>query len=119
MLTREEIDAEREARDVQIAQAKRDSEADDVRLVMGTGAGRRFVWRILAAAGLTARSFVPGDQMLTAFNEGRRDVAMLLASELDRDAPDAFAMMHHEAQERALTERAELQNSNRIAGTDA
>lgn len=115
LLTPEEAHADREAREAAAAKAKNESVSDDARLVMGTAAGRRFVWRVLAAAGLTSASMVPGDALLTYFNEGRRDVARMLARELEEDAPDAFALMHHEAQDRALTERAELLKSNHLA----
>lgn len=62
----------------------------DLRLVLSTPAGRRFFWRVLTQAGLQSTSFVMGDQSATAFNEGRRSVALALLLEAQQVAPELY-----------------------------
>lgn len=82
----------------------------DLRLVLGTPAGRRFFWRVLTQAGLNASSFVMGDSSATAFNEGRRSVALALLLEAQQVVPELYTAGLREqldAQERAALARKE------------
>lgn len=56
---------------------------DDLRAVLATTQGRRFLWRMLSQAGLYSPSFAT-DPLATAYNEGRRSVAMGLMLEAQR-----------------------------------
>jgi hypothetical protein len=62
-------------------------ERDTVRDVMATHAGRRLLLGLITPA-LLSQSYVPGDPMAAAFNEGRRSVALELMARLDSIAPD-------------------------------
>lgn len=62
-------------------------ERDTVRDVMGSKAGRRLLLDLITPALLSA-SFVPGDPLATAFNEGRRSIVLELLARLDRIAPE-------------------------------
>jgi hypothetical protein len=68
----------------------------DFRWLMGEQRGRRFVWDLLAKAGLF-RSSLAGTAELTAFNEGRRDVGLALLADLMRLCPEQYARMQAEA----------------------
>lgn len=61
----------------------------DLQHVLGTPQGRRFFWRICEQAGLESPSFA-GDATATAFNEGRRSIAINLVREAQRAAPSLY-----------------------------
>lgn len=65
----------------------------DLRVVMGTAPGRRFVWRLLEQSGLHSASFGGSDTHATAYNEGRRSVAMALMREVQRVCPELWVLM--------------------------
>lgn len=64
----------------------------DLRAVMGTQPGRRFVWRLLEQSGLHSPSYA-GEAMASAFNEGRRAVAIALMREVQRVCPELYVTM--------------------------
>lgn len=79
----------------------------DLRVVLGNAAGRRFFWRLLTQAGLQSSSFVMGDQSATAFNEGRRSVALALLTEAQRVAPELYTTaLREQLDAQELAERA-------------
>jgi hypothetical protein len=67
----------------------------DLRVVMGTQPGRRLVWRLLEQAGLHTPSFASDDNA-TAYNEGRRSVAIALMRETQRVCPELWVTMVRE-----------------------
>lgn len=69
----------------------------DLRLVMLSPAGRRFVRRLLDP--MLGSSFVPGAPESTAFNEGRRSLALALLAEIQRVTPQQYAVMRREEAE--------------------
>lgn len=70
---------------------------DDIRLVMQSDVGRRFVWRLLCDAGLYADTFAAGAPDVTAFRQGRRAQALELLAELQRVVPrEVVAMVQSE-----------------------
>lgn len=71
--------------------------ANDMRAVMLTAAGRRFVWRYLNECGVFGASYQPGDALATAFNEGRRAAALALQKDLQRLAAPEYVRMMNEA----------------------
>lgn len=76
------------------ALAKAQAEADIV-AVMSTPAGRRFVWRLVNAAGILGRSMSETDRE-TAFNEGRRSFGLTVLDEVQALAKRHYLSMMHE-----------------------
>jgi hypothetical protein len=54
----------------------RAEEISDLRKVLSSESGRRLVKRLLERAGVFRISFTPGDQGVTAFNEGNRNLGL-------------------------------------------
>ena len=69
---------------------------EDFRWLMGDLRGRRFVWDLLAKAGLF-RSSLGISPELTAFNEGRRDLGLAVLADMMRLCPGQYARMQAEA----------------------
>ena len=69
---------------------------EDFRWLMADPRGRRFVWDLLARAGLF-RSSLAASPELTAFNEGRRDLGLGVLADLMRLCPEQYARMQAEA----------------------
>jgi len=69
---------------------------EDFRWLMGDLRGRRFVWDLLAKAGLF-RSSLGISPELTAFNEGRRDLGLAVLADMMRLCPEQYARMQAEA----------------------
>ena len=78
------------------AKAARARRGEDFRWLMGDVRGRRFVWDLLAKAGLFRTSFGVSAE-LTAFNEGRRDLGLTVLADLMRLCPEQYARMQAEA----------------------
>jgi hypothetical protein len=66
-------------------------EADDVRWLMGDKRGRRIMWRLLEKTGLYRSSFTGTSQ--TFFNEGMRNIGLMLMAEIHEFAPEQYAVM--------------------------
>lgn len=80
------------------ASERRESrDRDDLRWVMADARGRRFVQRLLASAGVYRLSYVRGDAMETAFNEGRRNLGNELLARIELAASEKLAIMMQEA----------------------
>lgn len=82
----ERVDAEQRAR------RERLQRADDMRAVMGTVSGRRFIWRLLNEAGLFSSSYT-GEAISGAYGEGKRAVAVKLMADLQAESKDAYVTM--------------------------
>ncbi len=83
--------AEREDAE-QRSKLERLQRADDMRTVMGTTEGRRFVWRLLNEAGLFSSSYT-GEAISGAFSEGKRAFAVRLMADLQLESRDAYVRM--------------------------
>lgn len=68
----------------------------DANWVMSDKRGRRFVYGLLAEAGLYRTSFT-GDALQSAFNEGGREKGLRLLSRLLAYCPDEYSMMQKES----------------------
>jgi hypothetical protein len=79
--------------------SKNRSAADDAAMVdlMKSRGGRRTMWRTIEYAGLNLPSFTGNSQ--TFFNEGKRDVAIWLRSQLVRLCHDSYQLMERENME--------------------
>lgn len=74
------------------AKVERLQRADDMRAVMGSVEGRRFVWRLLNEAGLFSSSYT-GEAISGAFSEGKRAFAVGLMADLQLESRDAYVRM--------------------------
>lgn len=92
----------------------RKQEVEDVKAVMGTPAGRRFVYRLLDKSGLYQTVFRPRDlvqpDLWPIFNGAQRDLGQWLCDEVGNCAPSAFDVMMAEKKEQRLLERIAAQN---------
>lgn len=70
-------------------------EAEDFRWIVSTPQGRRFVWEMLAQAGVF-RSVFSADALVMAYNEGNRVAGLKLLVKLMNVAPKAHEMMMKE-----------------------
>jgi hypothetical protein len=78
----------------------------DLEQVLSLQAGRRFIWKQLADAGVFRLSYA-GDSHATAFNEGRRNQGLALLLAVQQLDPKLYHVMAQEAQdfEQAYTVR--------------
>jgi hypothetical protein len=90
----------------------------DLRAVMDLPAGRRFMWRTLAATGLYRSSYHPS--ALIHFNEGQRSIGLTLLAEITAHCPDQYLKMQAEAMdaERKAAERLAVDNSTEDRDND-
>jgi hypothetical protein len=75
----------------------RQQEINDLKTVLSTRAGRRYLWRLLGQAGVFRLSFVAGAPDATAFNEGARNLGRSVMAEIMDEAPNSFLAMQKEA----------------------
>lgn len=79
--------------------------ADDVRHVLSTKQGRRFVWRVLSAAGLF-RSITVQSSMIYALS-GRRDFGLEVFDWVTGASDELYVQMQGEARADAVRDRRE------------
>lgn len=79
----------------------REKEQNDLRWVMSSKQGRRFMYRLLSEAGLYRLSFNLDntDPLATAFNEGQRNIGLTRLSEITEACPDRYTEMLAEQKE--------------------
>ncbi|MCH9329187.1 hypothetical protein MMP96_07775 [Enterobacter hormaechei] len=73
-------------------------EKDDIKFVMDSEQGRRVIWSLLEKGKVFAPCFA-GDSHLTAFNEGQRNLALVLFQRVMTHCPDQYLKMAAEASE--------------------
>lgn len=73
----------------------RQKEIDDVRKILKTPEGRRFIWRQLSKCGLFRNSFTLNSNQ-TGFNEGQRNIGLDLLNDVNEADVAAFAQMQNE-----------------------
>jgi len=73
----------------------RERELSDVKAVMSTVEGRRFVWSILAKSGISKTSFTGNSW--TYFNEGMRNLGLIVQSDVLEACPEAYLVAMQEA----------------------
>lgn len=69
----------------------------DVRDILATPCGRRFIWRYLSICGVFKLSFTGNSE--TFFNEGQRNVGLRLMTDVMDADPTAYVLMQKEAKE--------------------
>lgn len=67
---------------------QREEELEDLKVVVSTPAGKRFVWKYLEFCGVFRLSFDSNDSHVSAFNEGRRNVGLALLSDMSEGSPE-------------------------------
>lgn len=73
----------------------RDRELHDLRTVMATVEGRRFVWRLLDRAGVFRTSFTGNST--TFFNEGQRNMGLIVLADVHEACAEKYIEMMTEA----------------------
>lgn len=79
-------------------QLRKEREDDDLKQVMSTEYGRRFVWKILSASGVFHSSF-SSDPYSTYFKEGARNRGLELFNSVLSVCHDLYLVMAEEAKE--------------------
>ena len=69
----------------------RDREVSDLRALMSTPAGRRFMWRLLEKTGLYKSSMTGNSQ--TFFLEGQRNIGLFLLAQVNDHCLDEYVLM--------------------------
>jgi hypothetical protein len=87
------------------AKLGREQEVSDIRKILESDYGRRFVWRYLTTAGVFQTSFTGNST--TFFNEGRRDVGLKILADVMEAMPDAYIQMAKESQGKEETDQEE------------
>lgn len=93
----------------------REKEQNDLRWVMGTKQGRRFIHRQLSESGIWRTSFDP-DVAVMAFNEGGRNKGLTLLAELTETCPDRYTEMldeHKDTKDKHANRNADRRNKSR------
>lgn len=75
------------------------NEGDDFRWLMTSKRGRRIVWRWLERTGVYRSSFTGNST--TFFNEGQRNVGLMLMSMINEHAPEQYPVMLQEQKKKA------------------
>ena len=73
-------------------------EKDDIKFVMDSEQGRRVVWGLLEKGQVFGTCFNV-DPNITAFNEGQRNLALVLFQRVMTHCPDQYLKMAEEASE--------------------
>lgn len=71
------------------------AEDEDFRSVMSSVEGRRFMWWLLGKTGLYETSFTGNST--TFFNEGKRNIGLLLINRINDVCPEQYANMVRDA----------------------
>lgn len=74
-------------------QIRRDQE--DAEFILSSLQGRRFYWKLMKKCGIFETSFTGNNT--TFFNEGMRNIGLMLLNELNEVAPQAYLQMIQEA----------------------
>ena len=75
-------------------------EAEDLKAVLATAAGRAVLWRILSDCRIYSDGFNGGDRALMAFDAGRRNLGLSLLEKVLTLNSEAYILMRDEAQQR-------------------
>lgn len=94
-----ELEAQRAKATVDAANADR-TFVEDLRWVMSSPRGRRFVWWLLSLAGVRRLSF-NNSGSVTAFNEGQRNVGLAVEGQVVEHCHGSYLTMLTEQQTKA------------------
>ena len=71
---------------------------DDLRKILDSDHGRRFLWRLLVHCRINASVFEPNSKI--AYNSGMQDVGHFVLGEIVKARPEAYLLMMQEHQEK-------------------
>lgn len=70
---------------------------DTLKTIMGTKNGREYMWWLLEQCG-AFRTSIAGDPYRTYFNEGQRNIGLIVLSEIHKYCSGDYVLMVNEAQ---------------------
>jgi len=70
---------------------RREREVNDIRSMLGTTEGRRFLWRLMEKCGVYRESFTGSSE--TFFLEGKRSIGLFVIAEIMDAEPEAYLLM--------------------------
>lgn len=76
----------------------------DLRALLHTREGARFLSRLMDMTGIYSISYVPGDSGATAFNEGARNVGLPVYADMVEADPAANPLLQRAKQERSTND---------------
>jgi len=76
---------------------REDIDVEDLKYIMDTPQGRRFVWRYLGLCGVYRLSFSGEASHETAFKEGARLIGTTLLNDINTASPEAYFKMIEES----------------------
>ena len=82
----------------ELEKRRADRDAADFTGIMSTESGRRFVWRMLTACHIYESSFTGNNT--TFFNEGERNIGLMLMADINSHCPEMYIKMLQEAKRR-------------------
>lgn len=94
-MTQQPLDEDTEAHGEalkQKAENARRTFVEDVKWLMSSPRGRRLVWWLLGKSGVNRTSFNNSGSVM-AFNEGQRNIGLMLQAEVLDASPDAYMTM--------------------------
>jgi hypothetical protein len=74
---------------------RRREEFEDLKVVLSTGPGRRWMWNFISGLGPFRTPFGV-DPHMSYFNGGRQNVALALIAEINAASPQTYALMQKE-----------------------
>lgn len=80
------------------ARRKEVQEQNDLRGILATPSGRRFIWKHLSECGTFHTSFTGEQTNLTHFKLGQQNIGFYLLSQIHQADPDAYSLMCREAE---------------------
>jgi len=90
------------------ATKRAERELNDLREVLSTASGLRFVWKRIVDSGFFTLSYT-GVAASTDFNEGKRAEGIALVSLVLKARPEAFLQMMRNAESERIKDEAEMQ----------
>lgn len=107
----EESSKEEESKKLKEYQKRlKDREVEDLKKILAHPEGRRFIWRLLSESGVFRTSFTGNST--TFFNEGKRDIGLLILSEVMKADMSKFTQMQNEFSNEQKKQKIELGDIN-------
>jgi len=96
-LVKNAADVEQVNTAAQKSESRQDRDANDVREVMNSVRGRRFIWNKLAFCGLYKTSYAGEHEIF--YNEGMRNIGLKILADVSEACPEAYLLMQKENRE--------------------
>lgn len=101
-----------------VAEDERRKDLADIEKLMEKAEGRRIVWRLLEQCNVFGTTF-SHEPLTMAFNEGQRNIGLLILADVMEVAPKRYMVMTLEAQERKRIVMATLEKEQEISNEEA